>query len=99
MVGVAVLCGTIIGFERQIQGKPAGIRTSVLICLGTSLFISLGVEYTNENADATRVLGHIVTGIGLLDVLFTTVGIGSVLTTSTIGVLLTFTSSETNLDN
>lgn len=66
IVGAAVLCGMIIGFERQIQGKPAGIRTSVLICLGSSLFVALGVEHTSENTDATRVLGQIVTGIGFL---------------------------------
>ena len=31
--GVAVLCGFLIGLERQIKGKPAGIRTSILVCL------------------------------------------------------------------
>ncbi|MBU4261588.1 MAG: MgtC/SapB family protein [Proteobacteria bacterium] len=65
-IGTAVLCGAIIGFERQLRGKPAGIRTSILICLGTALFISLGIEFSNENTDMTRVLGQVVTGIGFL---------------------------------
>ncbi len=65
-IGTAILCGAIIGFERQLRGKPAGIRTSILICLGTALFISLGVEFTNDNSDMTRVLGQVVTGIGFL---------------------------------
>ncbi len=65
-IGTAILCGAIIGFERQLRGKPAGIRTSILICLGTSLFISLGVAYTTDNSDMTRVLGQVVTGIGFL---------------------------------
>jgi putative Mg2+ transporter-C (MgtC) family protein len=41
---VSVLCGGIIGFERQIRGKPAGIRTSILICLGTEIFVSHGTS-------------------------------------------------------
>ncbi|MDD5094544.1 MAG: MgtC/SapB family protein [Dehalococcoidia bacterium] len=66
MIGVAVLCGGAIGLERQIRGKPAGIRTSILICLGTSLFISLGIDAVGENTDTTRVLGQVITGIGFL---------------------------------
>lgn len=38
-IGIALLCGTIIGLERQVRGKPAGIRTSILIVAGTYLFI------------------------------------------------------------
>jgi len=66
MFGVALLCGGVIGLERQIRGKPAGIRTSVLICLGTALFISLGKSLLGAYADPTRVLGQVVTGIGFL---------------------------------
>lgn len=38
-IGAALLCGTLVGFERQMRGKPVGIRTSSLITLGTYLFI------------------------------------------------------------
>jgi len=65
-IGVAVLCGGIVGFERQIRGKPAGIRTNILICLGTSIFIKLGAAFGGPNADPTRVLGQVATGIGFL---------------------------------
>jgi len=65
-IGIAILCGGVIGFERQIRGKPAGIRTSILICLGTSIFIHLGTTFQGENVDPTRVLGQVVTGIGFL---------------------------------
>jgi putative Mg2+ transporter-C (MgtC) family protein len=65
-IGIAALCGGIIGFERQIRGKPAGIRTSILICLGTSIFIHLGTTFKGANVDPTRVLGQVVTGIGFL---------------------------------
>lgn len=67
MFGAALLCGGVIGLERQIRGKPAGIRTSVLICLGTAIFISLSTTLLGEDfADPTRVLGQVVTGIGFL---------------------------------
>ncbi|MBN1357013.1 MgtC/SapB family protein [bacterium] len=65
-IGIAVLCGGIIGFERQVRGKPAGIRTSMLICLGTFLFIHLAVVHSGPQSDITRVLGQVVTGIGFL---------------------------------
>ncbi|MEO8634210.1 MAG: MgtC/SapB family protein [Gemmatimonadales bacterium] len=65
-LGVALLCGGTIGLERQIRGKAAGVRTSILICLGTSLFVALGVTTAPDRSDATRVLGQVVTGIGFL---------------------------------
>ncbi len=65
-IGVAVLCGGIVGFERQIRGKPAGIRTNILICLGTSIFVQLGATFGGPNVDPTRVLGQVATGIGFL---------------------------------
>ena len=61
---VSVLCGGIIGFERQIRGKPAGIRTSILICLGTQVFVSHGTSLAG--GDQYRVLAQVVTGIGFL---------------------------------
>ncbi len=65
-VGVAILCGGIIGLERQLRNKPAGIRTSILICLGTQVFVQLGGLFQGAQADPTRVLGQVVTGIGFL---------------------------------
>jgi putative Mg2+ transporter-C (MgtC) family protein len=65
-LGTAVLCGGAIGIERQIRGKASGARTSILICLGTSLFVALGATASPERADPTRVLGQVVTGIGFL---------------------------------
>lgn len=81
-VTVAVGCGAAIGIERQLRGKPAGIRTSILICLGTHLFVSLGASYPALQADPTRVLGQVVTGIGFL-------GAGVILTRGNIVVGVT----------
>jgi putative Mg2+ transporter-C (MgtC) family protein len=65
-LGTAVLCGGVIGLERQLRGKAAGIRTSILICLGTQLFVTLGSSFGGDRVDPTRVLGQVVTGIGFL---------------------------------
>jgi putative Mg2+ transporter-C (MgtC) family protein len=61
----AILCGLIIGFERQWNGKPAGIRTSILICLSASIFVSLG-HYYQPDTGTVRIVGQIVTGVGFL---------------------------------
>ena len=63
---VSVACGTIVGLERQLRGKPLDVRTAVLICLGTSVFIRLALVISGEHADTMRVLGQVVTGIGFL---------------------------------
>lgn len=63
---VTLFCGGIIGLERQLRGKPAGIRTSILICLGTQTFISLSAALSGPTYDPTRVLGQVVTGVGFI---------------------------------
>ncbi len=63
---VAIACGSIVGLERQLRGKPLDVRTAVLICLGTHVFIRLGVDLAGEHVDITRVLGQVVTGVGFL---------------------------------
>ncbi|NJL28506.1 MAG: MgtC/SapB family protein, partial [Thermoanaerobaculia bacterium] len=63
---MAIVCGGAIGLERQLHGKPAGIRTSILICLATSTFIRLGVHVEVSASDPTRVLGQLVVGVGFL---------------------------------
>jgi putative Mg2+ transporter-C (MgtC) family protein len=65
-VGVALLCGAVVGMERQLHGKPVGVRTGILICLSTSVFIRLGSTFSGGDADPTRVLAQIVTGVGFL---------------------------------
>jgi len=62
---IAILCSFVIGLERQWSGKPAGIRTSILICLGAYVFVATAVFY-EPNVGAPRVLGQVVTGVGFL---------------------------------
>ncbi|GAA5525826.1 hypothetical protein Maes01_02399 [Microbulbifer aestuariivivens] len=61
----AMLCAGVVGLERQIRGKPVGIRTSILIVLGTYAFTALAVSI-GGSADRARVLGQVITGIGFL---------------------------------
>lgn len=63
---VATLCGIIIGWEREIKNKVAGIRTHVLVCVGSCLFTTTSFILANHNVDPTRVIGQIITGIGFL---------------------------------
>ncbi|WEK19428.1 MAG: MgtC/SapB family protein [Candidatus Pedobacter colombiensis] len=62
---LSVVCGSILGFEREVRGKSAGFRTLALICFGSTIFTIcsylLGVE---DNRD--RIAANIITGIGFL---------------------------------
>ena len=49
-----------------MRGKPLDVRTAVLICLGTHVFIRLGAVLAGPGSDPTRVLGQVVTGVGFL---------------------------------
>jgi putative Mg2+ transporter-C (MgtC) family protein len=65
---VAIVCGGAIGFERELSRKAAGLRTNVLICMGSALFmivsrhISGGAPYS----DPARLVAQVVAGIGFL---------------------------------
>ena len=71
---LATLLGGAIGFEREIAGKPAGLRTNILICVGAALFthLSIGIAqigFTPDGrpyGDTTRIAAQIVSGIGFL---------------------------------
>ncbi|WP_434664504.1 MgtC/SapB family protein [Aeromonas sp. NJAU223] len=61
-----LVCGGLVGLERQLHGKPVGIRTSSLIVLGTYCFLAIGATVSTVAADQARVLGQLITGIGFL---------------------------------
>lgn len=65
-IGATLLCGSIIGLERQLRGKPVGIRTSVLITLGTYVFIIMAASVSNSSTDPSRAIGQVITGVGFL---------------------------------
>jgi len=63
---VSVLCGTIVGSEREKREKAAGLRTLVLVCVGSTAFTLASFAFTSTTGDSGRVAAQIVTGIGFL---------------------------------
>ena len=60
---LSILCGAIVGFEREFKNKSAGFRTIILICLGSTIF-TLTSRMGHISDD--RIAANIVTGIGFL---------------------------------
>jgi len=75
---IAVSLGAIIGFEREIEHKPAGLRTHIFVCMGSCLFTIASFYLLREESvglfDATRIAAGIVTGISFI-------GAGSIIAT------------------
>jgi putative Mg2+ transporter-C (MgtC) family protein len=66
---IAALLGGAIGFEREIHGHPAGMRTHMLVSLGSAAFTVLGVFFFSSpgvSTDPSRIAAQIVSGIGFL---------------------------------
>ncbi|UCF99209.1 MAG: MgtC/SapB family protein [Spirochaetaceae bacterium] len=75
-LAVACFLGAVIGFERDIHGRAAGLRTNMLVSMGAALFMLIsaavaesysgGPESTGLRVDPSRIAAQIVTGIGFL---------------------------------
>ena len=63
---VALIIGTLIGLQRELTHKPAGLRTHLLVALGTALLVVAAVNAGMASADVSRVIQGLVTGIGFL---------------------------------
>lgn len=61
---VAVILSGLIGYEREKSHKPAGLRTHVIVCLGSTLLTIISVDYFFE--DYARLVSALVTGLGFL---------------------------------
>jgi putative Mg2+ transporter-C (MgtC) family protein len=62
----ALIAGGIIGFQRERSGKAAGLRTHMLVCLGTALFVVASAQSGMGPDAMSRVVQGLVTGIGFL---------------------------------
>jgi putative Mg2+ transporter-C (MgtC) family protein len=70
---LAVLLGGVIGLERQLKRRPAGLRTNIFICFGAAMFTLLSEQLAGEViSERTRIAAQIITGIGFI-------GAGSIL--------------------
>lgn len=65
---LAAILGGVVGLERELHHKPAGIRTSMFICLGSALFTVLSGEIARRFGDpsGTRIVSNLIPGIGFL---------------------------------
>lgn len=65
-VAIAAVLGAVLGIEREVQHKTAGLRTHTLVAAGAALFAVAGASFADEGSDPTRVAAQIVTGIGFI---------------------------------
>lgn len=68
---VSALLGALIGIERDVHGRAAGLRTHILVCLGSALFMIISLETAlnpvfKGTADPGRIAAQILTGIGFI---------------------------------
>lgn len=64
---LAAVLGGMVGLERELSHKPAGIRTNMLICLGAALFTIISYEMASGfGGDHTRIAAQIIPGIGFI---------------------------------
>ena len=102
-LGLAALSGALIGFERKIAGKPAGLRTNMLICIGSALIMMIsinlaqsvtetasanGISTTKIVGDPARLAAQVVSGIGFL-------GAGAILQSKGTGHVVGLTTAAT----
>jgi putative Mg2+ transporter-C (MgtC) family protein len=69
---LAAILGGLIGLERQLRHKPAGLRTNMFICFGAAMFTVLSAKLAGSASDNTRIAAQIIPGIGFI-------GAGSIL--------------------
>jgi putative Mg2+ transporter-C (MgtC) family protein len=70
-LGLAIVLGGIVGWEREAVDKPAGFRTLTMVCVGSTLFVVLSLDLvatfgTPEAWDPLRIVAAIIQGIGFL---------------------------------
>ncbi len=65
-LSLALIIGSVIGIERALGDKPAGLRTNILICLGACVFTMASQALEGTLVDKTRIAAQIVTGVGFL---------------------------------
>ncbi len=65
---VAMVCGSLLGIEREITGHSAGLRTMTLVCMGAALIIltDIYVHTTFKTQDSFRMAAQVVTGVGFI---------------------------------
>jgi putative Mg2+ transporter-C (MgtC) family protein len=63
---IAMVAGAVIGAQREATGKAAGLRTHVLVALGSAIFVLAGFEYGFGNDPMSRIIQGLITGMGFI---------------------------------
>jgi putative Mg2+ transporter-C (MgtC) family protein len=63
---VAAVLGGVLGYEREQHGKSAGVRTHMLVAIGSALFVLIPQQAGTSTADLARVLQGVIAGVGFL---------------------------------
>lgn len=63
---VAMILGGVVGWEREINDRPAGLRTHVLVAMGSALITIVSISFQGPGLDPSRIAAQIVSGIGFL---------------------------------
>lgn len=68
-LGIALIVGMVIGLEREIKSKPAGLRTNMLVCFGSALIVIVPIQIgaAQQNLDVLgRVISGVITGVSFI---------------------------------
>ncbi|KPK64493.1 hypothetical protein AMJ83_01935 [candidate division WOR_3 bacterium SM23_42] len=65
-LAISIVIGGVIGIERELEHKPAGLRTIILVCLGSTIFMLVGLDLGLASSELGRIVAGVVTGIGFL---------------------------------
>ncbi len=66
---LSAVLGGVVGLERELRGKPAGLKTNMIICMGACLYVLIGISIAGANpegSEISRIVGQIITGVGFL---------------------------------
>ncbi|MEZ5463101.1 MgtC/SapB family protein [Dokdonella sp.] len=63
---LAAALGAALGYDREVKGKAAGIKTHILVAVGSAIFMIIPLQIGVEVGDLTRVMQGMVTGVGFL---------------------------------
>ncbi|MEW6142987.1 MAG: MgtC/SapB family protein [Chloroflexota bacterium] len=80
--------GALVGFQRERENKPAGLRTHTIVCVGACLFCLVSIYGFGKDSDPARIAAQVVTGIGFI-------GAGTILFLSRQNIVVGLTTAAT----
>lgn len=85
---MAAALGALVGFQREHEKKPAGLRTHTVVCVGACLFCLVSIYGFGESSDPSRIAAQVVAGIGFI-------GAGTILFLSRQHIVIGLTTAAT----